>query len=694
MSTTATTPTEHPPEPEAAEAAEKARKAAKTETIARYIAMFFMPLTIVVMMVGGYLGAMHAPTPHNMPIAVAGAPAPAQGFAQALEASDPDAVDVRITASAQAARQLVLDRKVSGAVVLDEGTATLYTAGSAGASQASSVTGLLAPQVLAQGLVLESEDIAPLPETDKSGLGAMFLTTALVLAGYLPFSLTLSNSPELLRFRRAVPLLAGWAALISALIWAVTGPMLGVVAPEHAWAMLGVGWLGVFAIGAVQLFLTRLLGSMAILAAMLLLMALGIPASNMGMSIYTMPGFYTFLHSFLPTPALGEALRSVLYFEGAGTWGYLSVLVIGAVAALLLVLAYDARKRRVKPNAPAPYIGVPSLHGGPRPKTRFWRYAALLFFPLGMVLMMVSLMLGAMSEPTPREMPVAISGPTVAVAEQTVGSLNESMPGLFDLRAVDSEAEARTMVSDRTVAGAMVLPDAQGSDALLLTNEAAGPSAKQLLTQIFGQVAAGDGMELANEDVVPLGTGDSAGTVSMYVAMGWVMSGFMIIIVGANAAPASRPLRKLLPIVAGWSVFMSALLWWIAGPLVGGFSGHFWAMFGTGIIAIFTVAMFAMVFERLIGMLAILPIVGILMFLGIPASGAAISIYMQPEIFSVLHGILPMPAAVESIRSILYFGSDVLGAQLLTFGIWGAVSLAAVMVIDKFKPVRTTTEVV
>ncbi len=71
------------------------------------------------------------------------------------------------------------------------------------------------------------------------------------------------------------------------------------------------------------------------------------------------------------------------------------------------------------------------------------------------------------------------------------------------------------------------------------------------------------------------------------------------------------------------------------------------------------------------------------MFLGIPASGAAMSIYMEPGIFRVLHDVLPMPAAVESVRSILYFGADTVGSQLMTFGIWGAISLLCVLLIDK-----------
>lgn len=697
MSTAPVIDTTHPPDgapPEtgAAEAAEAAAaaavKRAKAETIGRYVAMFAMPLIMVSMMITGYLGTMHAPAPHNMPIAVVAGGQQASVFAEALESGDPEAVDVRLVDSAASARQLVLDREVSGAVAIADDSASIYTASSAGASQASVVKAMLAPAVLAQGLSVQSEDLAPLPPNDAAGLGAMFLATALVMAGYLPFSMTLSNSPELLRFRRAVPLLAGWAALVAALVWTVTGPILGVV-QGHTMAALGIAWLGVFAIGSVQLLLTRFLGPMAVLAAMLLLMVLGMPASNMSMSVYTMPGFFTHLHSFLPTPAIGEALRSVLYFDGDGAAPHLLVLAAGAVLALLLTVLFDARKRRRNPDHTGPAPSIPSLHGGPRPKTRRWRYGSLLLFPLAMVTMMISVMTGAMGAPTPRDMPVAVVGSTVAQAQQAVDGLEKNMPGLFDLRAVGSIEEARTQVQERSVTAAFVLPSAEAPRATLVTNQAAGASAQQVVVAVFGQVAAAQKVELVTENVAPLSATDTSGSVSMYIAMGWILAGFMIIVVGANAAPKSRPLRRLLPIVAAWSVFMSAVLCLIAGPITGSIAGHFWPLFGTGIVAIFSVAMFTTVFERLIGMFAIIPVIGILMLVGVPASGGGLSVYMEPHIFRVLHEFLPMPAAVESIRSILYFGADTVGTHLLTFGIWGAVSLALVMIIDKIKPPRT-----
>ena len=690
------TPAEEAPADDAATAAAAAAaaKRAKAETIGRYVAMFLMPLLMVGMMIWGYLFAMHSPTPHQLPIAVVGQSAAAQDLLRSAESTQGEAVKMSTVDTVDEARQMVLDRKIAGAVSVDGKNATLYTASSAGASQVSIVAGLIAPEAVEQGLTLTTEDLAPLPKGDPAGLGAMFMATALVMAGYLPLSITLSNAPQLMRKRRFIPLLAAWSALIAGIVWLVTGPILDVLAPEHGWAVFGIAALGVFAIGCVQLFFTRIMGPMAVLAGMFLLMVLGVPSSNMGISVFTAPPFYQVLHSFLPTPAIGEALRSVMYFNGAGAWPHLMVLLIGAVAGLALTFLIDGAKKRKNPNPGPVLVNMPSLHGGKRPKSRFWRYLSLLAFPLLMVVLMISAMLGAMHSPTPRDMPVAVVGATVEQAQQSADGLNTSMPGMFDFRVTDNAAQARQDVADRDVVGAFVLPSQASPEATVITNSAAGTGASQVVDRVFTQVAQAQKMPVSTDDVAPLPESDSAGVVSMYVAMGWIMAGFMIVVVGANAAPASRPLPKLVPIVAVYAVAMSAFIWLIAAPFTGSLEGHFWQLLGTGAVAIFSVAMFATVFERLIGLFAIIPVVGILMFLGVPASGGALSVYMEPEFFLGLHPVLPMSAGVEAVRSILYFGSDTLGVSLLTFLAWGAASLIVVVIIDRFKGVRTTTEYV
>lgn len=663
---------------------------ARKEQIGRIVAMFVMPFIMVGMMITGYLVAMHAPSPHNVPIAVTGTSQQAEHFARALEGADPDAVDVRIVATDEQARDLVFDRDVAGAVSLsDTGTATVYTAGAAGASQSSTVTGLLAPQVIGQGLDLVAEDLAPLPDHDTAGLAAMFMATGLMLAGYMPWSITLSNSPELLRKRRAFPLLAGWSALIAALVWFVADPVLGAI-EGHTAAVLGISWLAVFAVGSVQLFLTRIFGPMAVIVGMLFIMVLGVPASNMGMSIHTLPSLYVKLHAFLPTPATGEALRSVLYFDGVGLGSHVLVLVIGAILAVAAIFGVDAFKRKRNPDAGDPEITVASLTAGPRPERNWVRYVTLGAFPLAMVVMMFSIMLGAMYQPAPREMPVTVVAGTEEVAEQAVAGLEQNMDGLFDFSASASVDEARAAVRDRSVVAAYVLPSADSPSATLITNQSAGVSQQQVVSMTFQQVAEGQQVPLTTEDIAPLPGSDTMGTVAMYVAMGWIMSGFMLAVVGNSAAPAAMRLKSLLPIAAGFSVFMSLVVWLIADPLTGAVDGHFLQLFGTGVLAIFTTSMFATFLTRLFGMLAVIPAVAVLMFLGVPASNGAMSVYMSPEIFRVLHDVLPMPAAVESIRSIVYFGADSVGGHLVTFVIWGVVSLLCVIAIDTVRGRRTT----
>ncbi|GAC58692.1 hypothetical protein GOHSU_46_00130 [Gordonia hirsuta DSM 44140 = NBRC 16056] len=681
-----TDPAELDPAELDAEAAAAAKRA-KAEKIARIAAIFIMPLIMVGMMITGYMAAMTSPEPNNIPIAVTGADA--AGFAAVLEADEPDAFDVRTGETSRRATEQVLDRDIAAAISVDGDSAVLYTATAAGSSQASVITRLVTPIVAEQGLTLQTEDLMPLPDSDMAGMGAMFLATALAMAGYLPFSFLVSNSPELLRFRRIVPLLAGWAALIGGLVWLVAGPILGVLAPGHGAAVFGIAWLGVFAIGSVQLLLTRLFGTMAVVVGLLFIMVLGVPASSLGISMYTLPTVYRYFHEFLPVPAIGESMRAVLYFDGNGVWPHIMVLAIGAAIGLALTLVVDAIKRRRHIEPKEIVINMPSLLGGRRPENPVWRYIGLVVFPLLMVAMMFSAMLGAMGTPSPKDMPVAVVGQE---AEQTVQQLGAQMGDSFDLRVTDSVEKARELVSSREVAAAFLLPSGQESSATLVTNQAGGSTAQLVVSQVFSQVADGMGVPLAVDDVAPLPKRDSNGIASMYIAMGWILAGFMVVIVGASSAPITRRLRLLLPLTAIYSVFMSLVIWVIAAPITGAVHGHFWPMFGVGIVMIFCIAMFAAFFERLLGMFAIIPIVGILMFLGMPASNGAISIYMVPEAFRALYGVLPMSAAVEAARSTLYFGGDTVGANLLTIALWGLVSLVLVIVIDRIRPPKTIIE--
>ncbi|MGC3023451.1 ABC transporter permease [Brevibacterium sp. FAM 24630] len=664
-------------------------KRAKAEFIGRTLAIFIMPLIFVGMMITSYLGTMHSPTADDMPVVVAGSSSKASDVKFALNGSEPDALDVDVVDDSFTARQMVSDRDASAAVVVDGKKATLYTASGAGMQQSTLVTDLIMPALQDEGLTVSTEDLAPLPDSDPSGLAAMFLMTAIVMAGYLPFSVLRSNSPELLKFKRIVPILGAWAALIAGLVWTVTCPILNVVDAEDTVAVLGIAWLGVFAISCVQLFITRLVGAMGVIFGILFLMVLGMPSSNMAMPVYTMPKFFRFTHEFLPMPAIGESLRSVLYFNGSGVTGHLLVLAIGAVVGLLLTKGYDFLSHRRNPNPEPLDVNIPSIHGGRRPDSKVIRYISLIIFPLAMVTMMISFMLGAMHSPSPKDMPVAVVGSSTEQAEDTIDELNAQMEGMFDFTALTDEEEARALVENREDVAALVLPSEDTPEFGLIANQAGNNASFRVVNQIFEQVASAQDMDLTVDDVKPLPDRDKNGVVVMYVAMGWILAGFMVIIVAANANPWTRPLKRMIPIILIYAPFMSLVVALIAGPITGAVDGHFAALWGAGIVAIPCISMFAMVFERLIGMFAIIPVIGTLMFAGVPASNGALSKYMVPSFFATLHDFLPMAASVETIRSILYFDGDVVAEHLQVLGLWGLVSLALVFLIDGIKPPRT-----
>lgn len=654
--------------------------------IARYVALFAMPFLMVTMMYATYVGTMHAPAPRDMPVAVVGTEQAAGKLVAGLNASAGGGVDARLVGTEGEAVSLLKEREVAGALMPPSepgGTATVYTANAAGASQASTVQQLLAPVAVENEWRTEVEDVAPLPEGDLSGTAVLFAGMGMMLAGYVPLSLMTMSMPYLLRLRRFVPLALGWSALTSTIIWTILGPVVGAV-DGHYLHFLGVGVLATGAVALTQLLFTKLVGPLAVLFGMLLWVVFGMPASGLSLSIHTMPGFFQFLHGVLPLPAAGEAMRSLLYFDGSGLGSHLLTLAVWALAALALCLLKERRSGHAIPAAPAvtgPEDPLPALAGGPvrTPRTR---YVAAVLFPLSILVAVVGLMGASMHKPEVRDMPVAVVGATQEQARQAVAGMEPSLGAMFDLRPASSVREATDQLTGQEVAGVYVLPTAPGGAAELHTASAAGPSQQTILYGVFQQVAEGQKTTLETTDVRPLTEDDTMGSNSLYVAMSWIMAGFLIMAVLRGGAPELRRFRQFLPLLAGWAVGMALWLWLLFDVLIGAVNGHAWALIGAGAVTIFCVALAAGVFTRTIGLAAIIPVMIVLMLLGVPASGGGLPISMVPEIFRTLQDVLPLPAAVDIARSLVYFEGHGIGGHLLTIAVWGGAGLVLNLLAD------------
>jgi hypothetical protein len=127
---------------------------------------------------------------------------------------------------------------------------------------------------------------------------------------------------------------------------------------------------------------------------------------------------------------------------------------------------------------------------------------------------------------------------------------------------------------------------------------------------------------------------------------------------------------------------MAVWLWFLFDVLIGAINGHGWAMIGFGALTIFSTSMFTGVFTRTLGIAGIIPVLVIALLAGIPASGGGISLYMVPEFFRDLNGILPLPAAVDIVRATVYFDGSGVAGHLGTIATWGIVCLLIHIGID------------
>jgi ABC-type multidrug transport system permease subunit len=79
------------------------------------------------------------------------------------------------------------------------------------------------------------------------------------------------------------------------------------------------------------------------------LVILGIPASGIAIPVDMTPAFFEHLHPVLPTSAVLDGLRRVIYFGGRGIAGDIATLTLWLALGGVLIWASKLRK----PKAPA-----------------------------------------------------------------------------------------------------------------------------------------------------------------------------------------------------------------------------------------------------------------------------------------------------------------------------------------------------
>ena len=297
-----------------------------------------IPLFLAAGMALAYLGAFGHPAPHHLPVAVVGTTPQAEVFAQTLNDSAPDELDVRTVADADAARSLVRDRDVVAAYEATATDATLYVSSAASDTTASVVQKVFLPVAYQQQLPVKVEDVVPSGEGDPTGQGLFFLLVALSVGGYASaaaISAVVSAARTGLATRLGIAVVT--AGVVAAIGAVVVGPVYGIV--DHAiWPLWLLSWLYVSTVVVMGVGLHPLLRHWTTPVLTMLFVMLNFTSSGGVFAAALVPSFFSGLSTFWNGAAWLHAAQTTVYFPGQGIGRDLLVLALWLVAGLLVAL--------------------------------------------------------------------------------------------------------------------------------------------------------------------------------------------------------------------------------------------------------------------------------------------------------------------------------------------------------------------
>ncbi|WP_187414470.1 ABC transporter permease [Nonomuraea sp. PA05] len=285
----------------------------------------------------------------------------------------------------------------------------------------------------------------------------------------------------------------------------------------------------------------------------------------------------------------------------------------------------------------------------------------------------------AMANPTPHRVPVAVVG----VSHQTVRgkafaagleqALNASLALSFDA----SFEHARQAVEEQRVFGVIVVHP--GNDVTLYVSSASGASVAELLATAAPKVAPRVGVRLTVRDLKPLQRGDPRGLALFYITLAAVVIGFIGAVqlsVQAGALTAWERIAFTAAYAALGGLGIVAAVDWGLGaldlPLLESWFILALTMFASGMV--FTM------FNTLVRRWAMVPTWGLMVLLGNPSSGGAVSWPLLPSPLGTIGRWLPPGASINAQHTAVYFGGHQRLMPFLVLAAWALMSCAIFLI--------------
>ncbi|MEU8567013.1 ABC transporter permease [Streptomyces pathocidini] len=307
-----------------------------------------------------------------------------------------------------------------------------------------------------------------------------------------------------------------------------------------------------------------------------------------------------------------------------------------------------------------------------------WRaFARSAYFPA----VVVSLILGAaaglfagsytyaMANPTPHRIPTAVVGIDRGSSGRSfVDGLEEELDTSLELHDYATYAGAREDIEEQRVFAVLRVP-AGGGRVELDVSGASGSSVAELLTKAAPKVGERVGVPVVVRDVNPLQPGDPRGLALFYVTIAAVITGFVGAIQLTINAPLLNPAERIA-FTAGYALLggfaITAVVDWLLDAVRLPFAVS-WAILS---LTMYASGMVFTMFNVLIGRWAMLPTWGLMVLLGNPSSGGAVSWPLLPSVLGAIGRWLPPGASVNAQHTAVYFAGYQKADPYLVLSAW------------------------
>ncbi|MBF6124490.1 membrane protein [Nocardia brasiliensis] len=279
----------------------------------------------------------------------------------------------------------------------------------------------------------------------------------------------------------------------------------------------------------------------------------------------------------------------------------------------------------------------------------------------------------ALANPTPRYIPIAVVGSQQdAPMREFLAELQRAVDDSLDPHSYATVAAARWDVEEQQVFG--VVTTRPGGLALEVSG-ASGQSVAQLLSEAAAGAGAAARVPVDVTDIVPLQRGDPRGLAIFYISLAAVIIGFIGATQFSVHAAALTPAERIgftaaYSLVGGFAI--AAIVDWVLGAV----RLPFLASCGILSLTMFTSGMVFTMFNTLVGRWAILPTWGLMVLLGNPSSGGAVSWPLLPSLLGHIGRWLPPGASVNAQHTAVYFRAHQHLFPFLVLAGWAFVACA------------------